>query len=82
MYAAHVERVFLGLMWTLTIRALVNLKMRNLKKRFRGEVLTLTGYLRSLERIRRFWKGKYDEQETIPFPTCTGIYLIRSNTSV
>lgn len=77
MYAARVERVFLGLMWTLTIRALVQLKVRNLLKRIRGQRLTLTGYLRSLEGLRRFWRGKYNEKESINFPACTGLYFTR-----
>ncbi len=77
MYAAKIERVFLGLMWTLTARALFNLKVRNFKKLVHGEVLTLTGYLRSLERLRLFWKGKYQVQEEIEFPTCTGLYITR-----
>ena len=77
MYEARVERVFLGLMWTLTIRALVQLGVRNLLKRLRGERLTLTGYLRSLEGLRRFSRGKYSEKESIYFPTCTGLYFTR-----
>ena len=82
MYAGRVERVFIGLMWTLTLRALFNLKVRNLKKRLRGEIMTLTGYLRSLEGLRRFWKGKYAEEESIYFPTCTGLYLKRYTEAV
>ncbi len=82
MYAGHVEKVFLGLMWTLTIRAFVQLKARNLLKRIRGERLTFTGYLRSLEGLRRFWKGKYNEREFIDFPACTGIYLTRHDRNI
>jgi hypothetical protein len=82
MHEAQVERVFLGLMWTLTVWALIQLKIRNAQKRLRGEVFTLTGYLRSLTRIRLFWKGKYLEKEAIAFPTCTGLYLTRVKTDV
>lgn len=77
MYAAHVERVFLGLMWTLTFRALVQLKTRNLLKRLRGEKLTFTGYLRNLRKLQRFFKDKYTEKESIDFTACTGLYLTR-----
>lgn len=78
MYAAHVERVFLGLMWTLTARALFNLKVRNIKKRLKGEQMTLTGYLRNMNRIQLFWNGKYTLKESIPFPTCSGLLLTRN----
>ena len=77
MFEAKVQRIFLGLMWTLTIRALVQLQIRNIKKMLRGEKLTLTGYLRSLERIKFFWRDKYILKEEIPFPTCSGLYLTR-----
>jgi hypothetical protein len=77
MYDANVERVFLGLMWTLTLRAWVQLRLRNLMKRLAGEKLIFTGYLRNLEGLRRFGKDKYAEKESITFPTCTGLYLTR-----
>lgn len=77
MHKANVENVFLGLMWTLTARALLQIKWRNFMRRLQGRKLTFVGYIRSFEGLRRFWKGKYQEEEAIPFPTCTGLYLRR-----
>lgn len=77
MHTANIERVFLGLMWTLTARALLQIKWRNFLRRLQGGKLTFVGYIRSFEALRRFWKGKYSEKEFIEFPTCTGLYLKR-----
>lgn len=77
LYSAGIKHVFLGLMWTLTARSLLQLKLRNVQKRLKGERFTFVGYIRNFEALRRFWKGKYQEEGTIPFPTCTGLYLTR-----
>lgn len=78
MHKANVQNVFLGLMWTLTARALVQIKWRNFIRRLQGRKFTFVGFIRSFEGLRRFWKGKYSEKEFIDFPTCTGLYLKRS----
>lgn len=77
MYATGVDRVFLGLMWTLTGMALLTRFVNNTKRTLAGERLSFVGYIRSLAALRRFWKGKYTEREEIYFPTCTGLYLTR-----
>lgn len=77
MYAANIPQVFLGLMWTLTARSLLQLKIRNLRNRLAGKHLSFVGYIRNFRGLERLWKGAYRVQETIPFPTCTGLYLKR-----
>ncbi|MDP3996362.1 MAG: hypothetical protein Q8P86_01560 [bacterium] len=74
---AGVQKVFLGIMYMLTVSAFVQEKIRNLKRRFRGESVTFVGYLRSHEAFRTFWEDRYNERE-ISFPNCRGLYLTRT----
>lgn len=76
MHEARVQKVFLGIMYMLTVSAFVQERARNMRRRFRGESVTFVGYLRSHEMFRSFWKGKYKERE-IDFPNCRGLYLAR-----
>lgn len=74
MHTAGVRRVYLGLMYLLTVRAFLQMKVRNLLRRLRGEHLVFAGYVRNYVAFKKFWKGKYLDQET-PFPGCRGFYL-------
>ena len=76
MHASGVTRVFLGLMYLLTILAYVQAKIRNTKKRLRGEPIVFTGYLRNYARFKSFWRGRYIDRE-VAFPNCRGFYLER-----
>ncbi len=76
MHDAGVTRVFLGLMYLLTILAFIQAKIRNIKKRLRGEKIVFVGYLRNYSRFKRFWSGMYIARE-VPFPNCRGFYLKR-----
>lgn len=73
---ADVRKVFLGIMYMLTVSAFIQEKIRNIKHRLHGESVTFVGYLRSHDTFRSFWKGKYKERE-ISFPNCRGLYLTR-----
>jgi glycosyltransferase involved in cell wall biosynthesis len=77
MHEAGIMRIFLGIMYLLTIWAYVQAKARNVKKRLRGERLVFVGYLRNYAGFKRFWKGMYTDSE-VPFPNCRGFYLKRN----
>ncbi len=74
MHQARVQRVFLGLMYLLTILAFTQEKIRNVKLRLRGKKVTFVGYLRNYAEFKSFWYNKYTDKE-IPFPNCRGLYL-------
>jgi len=80
MDAAGVERVFLGLMWTLTVLAFVFRKWNNLKARFRGRRVSFVGYIRNFRGLERLWQRHYVVAEEITFPACRGLYLKRIHT--
>lgn len=74
MYKAKVKKVFLGLMYLLTLLAFVQEKIRNTKIELKGGKVTFVGYLRNYSAFKSFWYNKYTDREIV-FPNCKGLYL-------
>ena len=58
----------------LTLRSLVQRKLRTLKRRLHGEPVVFSGYLRTRKTFETYWAGLYQAEER-SFAGFTGYYL-------